>query len=236
VNTSPPSSTLEILAACFLFKGLDVDGLTAVSQSAKIRTAKAGEFFFYEKEPAETFFIMRSGTARLLQTTPEGKQVIIHLCTPGHAMAIVATLANSLNPASAEAIKDCTAYVWDKTTIRQLMNAYPIIAINGIDMLAKRFCKMQDRYRELVTERVEQRVARTLLRLLEQKGTPTDAGIRIDMPLTRQDIAQMTGTTLFTVSRILSKWEQNGLLNTERQSVEVTAPQQIIAIAEQLEV
>lgn len=230
-----PSTTHAMSTTCFLFKGLDADGLTAVFQAAKIRTAKAGEFFFYEKEPAETFFIMRSGTTRLLQTTPEGKQVIIHLCTPGHGMAIVAALGNCLNPASAEAIKDCTAYAWDKATIRELMNAYPIIAINGMDMLAKRFRKMQDRYRELVTERVEQRVARTLLRLLDQSGCPTDTGIRIDVPLTRQDIAQMTGTTLFTVSRILSKWEQDGFVNTERKSVEIIAPQQIIAIAEQLE-
>ena len=235
MNIFPPSSTHEILATSFLFNGLDADGLTAVSQSAKIRKVKAGEFFFYEGEPAEMFFVMISGTARLLQTTPEGKQVIIQLCTPGHGMAIVAALSNFLYPASAEAIKDCTAYTWDKAILRQLMNDYPIIAINGMELLAKRFHKVQDRYRELVTERVEQRVARTLLRLVEQKGITTEDGIKIDVPLTRQDIAEMAGTTLFTVSRILSKWEQDGLLNTARQSVEITVPQQIIAIAEHSE-
>jgi len=219
------------LADCFLFNGLSDDGLTAVYQSAKIRKVKAGEFFFHEGEPAETFFVLLSGLARLLQTTPDGKQVIIHLCTPGHGMAIIAALSPMNNPTSAEAVKDSTVYVWDKQTIRQLVEQYSIIAINGMELLAKRFHEMQDRYREIATERVEQRVARTLLRLAEQDGLESASGIKIDMPLTRLDIAQMTGTTLYTVSRILSKWEQVRLVNTGRQSVEIISLQGITVIA-----
>jgi len=224
------------LADCFLFNGLSDDGLMAVCQSAKIRKVKAGEFFFHEGEPAESFFVLLSGLARLLQTTPDGKQVIIHLCTPGHGMALIAALSPINNPTSAEAIKDSTAYVWDKQTIRQLMEQYPIIAINGMELIAKRFHEVQDRYREMATERVEQRVARTLLRLAEQDGVESASGIKIDMPLTRQDIAQMTGTTLYTVSRILSKWEQVKLVNTGRQSIEIVSLHGITVIAKQLKV
>ncbi len=223
-----------MLANSFLFKELGVDGLTAVSQSAKIRKANVGEFFFHEGEPAETFFVVRSGMVRLLQTTADGKQVIMNLCGPGDGMSIVSALDNAVNPASAEAVKNASAYMWDKTTIKQLMNTYPIIAINGMEMLASRFHRVQDRYRELATERVEQRVARALLRLAEKDGVETSTGTRIDMLLTRQDIAQMTGTTLFTVSRILSKWEQTGLVHTGRQSVEIALPQQMVRIAEHL--
>ena len=236
MNNSPVSTTTPAtLATCFLFNGLDADGLTAVCQLAKIRKVKADGFFFHEGESAETFFVLRSGMVRLLQTTTDGKQVIMNLCGPGDGMSIVAALDNAVNPASAEAVKKASAYAWDKTTIRQLMNEYPIIAINSMEMLASRFHRVQDRYRELATERVEQRVARTLLRLADKGGVETSTGIRIDMPLTRQDIAQMTGTTLFTVSRILSKWEQAGLVNTKRQSVEIALPQKMIIIAEHLE-
>ena len=224
-----------MLTTCFLFKGLDADGLTAVCKLAKIREIEAGEFFFHEGEPAEAFFVVRSGVVRLLQTTTDGKQVIMNLCGPGDGMSIVSALDNAVNPASAEAVKEASAYMWNKTTIKQLMNRYPIVAINGMEMLASRFHRVQDRYRELATERVEQRVARALLRLVEKNGIETSTGTRIDMPLTRQDIAQMTGTTLFTVSRILSKWEHTGLVHTGRQSVEIALPQQIVRIAEHSE-
>lgn len=236
MNNLTPTTTVPMqLIDCFLFKGLSDDGLTAVCQSSKIRKVKAGEFFFHEGEPAESFFVLLSGLARLLQTTSDGKQVIVHLCTPSHGMAIVAALGSVNNPASAEAIKDSTAYVWDKQTLRQFMEEYPIIAINGMELLAKRFIEVQDRYREIATERVEQRVARTLLRLADQDGIKSSSGIKIDMPLTRQDIAQMTGTTLYTVSRILSKWEQGKLVNTGRQSIEIVSLQGITVIAKQLE-
>ncbi len=223
-----------MLADCFLFKGLDEDGLTAVCQSSKIRKIKVGEFFFHEGDPAESFFILRSGMVRLLQTTADGKQVIMNLCGPGDGMSIVAILDDAIAPVSAEAIKEASAYVWDKVTIKQLMDVYSTIAISGVEMLVDRFQRVQNRYRELATERVEQRVARTLLRLAEQDGVETGTGIKIDMPLTRQDIAQMTGTTLYTVSRILSKWEQTGLVNTGRGKVEIVLPQKMEFIAEPL--
>ncbi len=222
-----------MLANSFLFNELGVDGLTAVSQSAKIRKANVGEFFFHEGEPAETFFVVRSGMVRLLQTTADGKQVIMHICGPGDGIAVVAALNDRVTPVSAEAVKTASVYAWDKATIKRLMNTYPVIAINGMEMMANRFHQMQDRYRELATERVEQRVARILLCLADQGGIETSTGIRIDMPLTRQDIAQMTGMTLYTVSRILSKWEQVGLVKTGRGVVEISSPQKMERIAEQ---
>ena len=222
-----------MLANSFLFKELGVDGLTAVSQSAKIRKANVGEFFFHEGEPAETFFVVRSGMVRLLQTTADGKQVIMHICGPSDGIAIVAALDNLVTPVSAEVVKIASVYAWDQVTIKRLMKMYPVIAINGMEMMANRFHQMQDRYRELATERVEQRVARILICLADQGGIETSTGIRIDMPLTRQDIAQMTGMTLYTVSRILSKWEQVGLVKTGRGVVEISSPQKMERIAEQ---
>ena len=220
---------------CPIFKGLTATETTAVAQSAQLRKIKAGEFFFYEGEPADHFFVVTAGLVRLSQITAEGKQVILHMFAPGNSMAIVATLGIALNPASAEAIEDAEALVWDSQTIQQLMNTYPVIAVNSMKMLANRFRQLQDRYRELATERVERRVARTLLRLAQQVGVKTSTGIKIDMSLTREDVAQMTGTTLYTVSRILSSWEQAGLVNTGRESVEIISPHGMVVIAEDLQ-
>ena len=101
-------------------------------------------------------------------------------------------------------------------------------------LLAQHFTDLQDRYRELATERVERRVARALLRLVRQAGKRTEEGVHIDIPLSRQDLAEMTGTTLYTVSRILSEWEQKGLVNSGRERVTLRQAHEIMLIAEDL--
>jgi CRP-like cAMP-binding protein len=101
-------------------------------------------------------------------------------------------------------------------------------------LLAGRLQELQDRYRELATERVERRVARALLRLARQTGRKVENGVLIDFPLTREDLAEMTGTTLYTVSRILSGWEKEGLIETGRQRVLIRSPHGLVAIAEDL--
>lgn len=224
----------ELLANSPVFNGLDESALTAVVQTAQIRKVKAGEFFFYEGEAADYFYLITAGRVRLSQITPDGKQIILHMFGAGDSMAIVAVLSMEHNPVSAEALEDATALAWHKTTFTQLMEAYPRIAINSLQLLASRFHELQDRYRELATERVERRVARTLLRLAQQVGVKNEVGIKINMALTREDIAQMTGTTLYSVSRILSGWEQKGLVKTGRESVTITSPHGMVIIAEDL--
>ena len=82
------------------------------------------------------------------------------------------------------------------------------------------------------TQQVEQRIASALLRLVNQSGRKTDDGIEIDFPITRQDIAEMTGTTLHTVSRTLSGWEDEGIVRSSRQKVTVTDPHALMLVAE----
>jgi CRP/FNR family transcriptional regulator, nitrogen oxide reductase regulator len=97
-----------------------------------------------------------------------------------------------------------------------------------------RLQELQNRYRELATERVEQRVARAILRLVRQSGKEVEDGVQIEFPLSRQDIAEMTGTTLHTVSRLLSSWEQIGLLDGGRMRIVLRKPRALLAIAEDL--
>jgi CRP-like cAMP-binding protein len=108
------------------------------------------------------------------------------------------------------------------------------MALNGLRMVAGRFRDLQRRYQELATERVERRVARTLLRLTRQAGKGVPEGVLLDLPLSRQDLGDLTGTTLYTVSRILSRWEQDGLITTGRERVIVCKPHGLVAIAEDL--
>lgn len=227
---------LTILRRCTLFRGLDDAVLPLIYRRAKTYTIPANNFFFYEGEPADACYVILSGRVRLCQTTLAGQEVIVHILGPGRGLAIIAVLAESTYPLSAEAMEDDTTLLaWNSADMAQLMEQYPKIAINGLRLVANRMQEIQDRYRELATERVERRIARTLLRLAQQFGRKNGEGsIVIDATLSREDIAQLTGTTHYTVSRMLSKWEQQGLVQTGREAVTIHSTRKMIAIAEDL--
>ncbi len=114
------------------------------------------------------------------------------------------------------------------------MERFPHLAINALRFMSRHVQEFQDRYRELATERVERRVARALLRLAGQAGRKVDEGILIELALTRQDLAEMTGTTRYIISRMLSEWEQQGVIKAGRERVLIKQPHSLVVIAEDL--
>ncbi|HSM55124.1 MAG TPA: Crp/Fnr family transcriptional regulator [Candidatus Sulfomarinibacteraceae bacterium] len=224
----------RILAKAPLFGGLDESIYEAALEAAYRRRVRRQEFFFYQDEPAKAFYILLEGRARLVQLTPEGHQVVIRYVGPGDAVGIIVALSNVPYPLSTEAVTDCVTLVWTAESVKRLMERYPPLAMNGLRMVAGRFQDLQMRYRELATERVERRIARAVLRLARQTGKRTEEGVLLDLPLSRQDLGEMTGTTLYTVSRVLSNWEQQGIINSGRERVVVCQPHELVAIAEDL--
>lgn len=93
-----------------------------------------------------------------------------------------------------------------------LIERYPRIALNALRIVGRRLDELQDRLRELATEKVEQRVAHALARLARQAGREGESGIEIGFPLTRKDLAAMTGTAHYTVSRLLGSWQDRGVV------------------------
>ena len=113
------------------------------------------------------------------------------------------------------------------------MTRHSSIAMNAVRLLGARYLDMQVRLRELSTEKVERRLAHTILRLAQQAGRRTARGIEIAFPLSRQDLAEMSGTTLHTVSRTLSAWEERGIVDCGRRRIIVARSQLLESIAEE---
>ena len=234
MSDTPPTDPLAILAEAPLFNGLDEQARQSALQVAYRRFIRSGEYFFFQDDPATTFYVLLKGRARLIQLTPEGQQVVVRYVGPGDGIGIIVVLSEMDYPLSAEALTDCEALAWDAAGVINLMQRYPSLALNGMRLVAGRFRSLQHRYRELATEKVERRVARALLRLARQAGRRTERGVLIDLPLSRQDLGEMTGTTLYTVSRLLSRWEQAGLVETGREQVIIRNPHGLVVIAEDL--
>ena len=217
-----------------LFKGLSADELQTVVSAAHRVSRPAGAHFFEQGSPAEFFYVLAEGRVKMAQVTAEGHQVVLRLVAPGSPFGGVAAFGQSAYPVTAEAIEPSSALGWDGRTMARLLAAHATLAVNALHFVAAQLRDVQDRYRELVTEKVERRVARTLLRLARDTGRKVEAGVLIDLPLSREDLAEMTGTTIFTVSRLIAAWEEKGLVEGGRQRVLIRKPHGLVAIAEDL--
>jgi CRP/FNR family transcriptional regulator, nitrogen oxide reductase regulator len=230
-----PLPELSLLAGVPLFRGLDEASLAVAAEGARLVRAAGGRTFFREGDPARLFYVLRRGRVKFTKISAEGHEVILRVIGPGEPFGGVAAFADTgTYPVTARALEACEAHAWDGARITALMHRFPAIAINAARMIAARLHDLQEQHGQLMTERVERRIARALLRLAQHAGRRVEGGVEIDFPLSRQDLAQMTGTTLFTVSRTLSAWQHDGLISTGRRRVTVRQPHRLVRIAEDL--
>lgn len=221
----------SMLVRTRLFAGLESTALDEAAAACYLLRLTVGRVVFEQEDPAEAFYVVIAGRVRIAQVTAEGHQVTIRYIGAGEMFGAVPLFTNTGYPATASAVVETVAARWDRATTRRLMERYPHIVNNALAIVGARLQELQNRYRELATERVEQRVARAVLRLL---GPEPEAGTGIGFPISRQDIAEMTGTTLHTVSRILSGWEHEGLLESGRMRIVIRKPDILTAIADDL--
>lgn len=223
-----------IPATAELFAGLDAAALADAARAATAANLARGDTLFDQGETARACYVVLSGRLKLSQVTAEGHQVVMHFVGPGEMLAVAAVFAGMGYPGSATAVQDSTLLAWDKSAATALMRRHPAMALNVLEVVGKRFQALQARFSELATERVERRIARAVLRLARQAGRKVPEGVLIDFPISRQDIAEMTGATLHTVSRTLSAWESQGLIDSGRQRITILQPHGLVRIAEDM--
>ncbi|WP_044563472.1 Crp/Fnr family transcriptional regulator [Azospirillum sp. B4] len=211
-NTAwPPQS----LAGLELFRGLEPAALAEVMAAALVRAVPRHTPLFHQGDPAQHCHALLSGGVRVSQTNAAGAQVALRFIGAGEMFGTVPLFTDRLYPADAETVADSVEIRWTEATLRQLITRHPAIALNLVTVIGRRLMEVQDRLREVTTGRVEQRLARALLRLAA-RGTASAAGTALAFPLTRKDLAELSGTTLHTASRTLAAWEKRGWLSSGR--------------------
>jgi len=217
-----------------IFTGLSDADLRAVASGFQIRTLADDTFLVREGDPARTFYILLSGQVKILQTSAEGFEVILHILGPGDIIGALPTIGEGTYPASALTLGEAQVAGIAAPEFNQLLMRYPLLTKNLLRFATRVVQSSHQKIRELSTERVERRIARALSRLAGQLGHEIEAGILLDFPITRQDLAELTGTTVFTVSRTLNEWERQGILQLGRERIVIVSPHQLIAIGEDL--
>jgi CRP-like cAMP-binding protein len=205
-----------------------------VAQEARARSLARGDVLFAQGDKAQAVFAVLSGRLRLMQHTLDGQDVALSIFAPGDMIGLVAVISDEEYPGTCEASDEVTVLAISGSTFYDLMSHHAPLTMRIIKLLVRRLHEAHDHIRELAVERVERRVARTVLRLANKVGVNTEHGVRIDMTLSRQDLAELCGTTLHTVSRILNDWQRAGLVDVGREQVTVTRPHDLVLIAEEL--
>lgn len=219
-----------------VFNNASREDILLIAQMGITRTIEESGYFFFEGDPAEYLYILLSGRAKLCQITPDGQQVNLRTLLPNQLFGAVGAIdSQATYPACAQALEDSTALAIPSAAFRKLLEERPHLSFGMMNLMTGYIREMQSRFSELATVRVEQRIARTLLRLAGQFGRMIDQGLLVELPFSRQELAEMNGTTLYTVSRTLSAWEKAGLVTTGRERVVITNPHALVKLAEGLE-
>lgn len=221
----------SLLAKLPPFSRLDRAQIRAILDQASPKRYDEGVTVFGEGMPAERFYLLLDGTIRVIRTTPTGEQIIALHIGPGQLFGIAPALARDTYPATAVAAGECLALSWPVRLWPEFTQSYEGFATESYRTLGERLGEMQNRITELATQQVEQRVAACLLRMVTQSGRKVENGLEISFPITRQNISEMTGTTLHTVSRLLSAWEREGIVESARRRIVVTAPHRLVILS-----
>lgn len=224
------------LKQVIVFKNAAKDDLQLILQNSITRPVEEGGFFFLQGDDARYLYILTNGQVKLMQSNPNGQQVNLRTIYPWQMFgALGAVRKQATYPATAQALENSSALAIKSEFLHELVETRPQIAFDLMALMTIYIQEMQARFRELATERVEQRVANALLRLAAQVGIRSEKEPIIELSFSRQDVAEMTGTTLYTISRVLSEWERQGLIDTGRERIRIIKPHDLVRISDGIE-
>ncbi len=219
-----------------VFEKATDDDLKLILQNSITRSIEESSFFFFQGDAAEYLYILTSGQVKLMQSNPNGQQVNLRTLYAWQMFGALGAVREAATyPASAQALENSTALAISSKFLHSMLETRPYLSFDLMKLMTSYIQEMQARYRELATERVEQRVANALIRLAGQSGIKSKKEAGIELSFSRQDVAEMTGSTLYTISRLLSDWERQGIIKTGREKIQILKPHDLVRIAEGLE-
>jgi len=207
----------ELLRSTPMFRKLTADDRERLASVARVREYVRNEVVFEEGAPSEFFFTVTSGRVKICKSTPAGKDVILEVFGPGDPFGAVAVYEGRPFPASAVALEDTTCVLIARRDFFSLLEQHPSLVRGLLLGLTHRLIELTNRMAELSGGRVEPRFARLFLKLADENGQPDRGGVFIPLPLSRQELADLTGTTIETCIRIMSRWGKQAIVLTEKE-------------------
>ena len=228
-------SRTDLLIQSALFAPLSEEERSEVARRFSPQHYQKDDYLFWEGEPAEWLVLLTEGQVKMIKHSESGRETILATFGPGQIVGEVGVLVGEVYPASAQALKPSSTLNLRRDDYVELVRQYPNLSWALIQELGRRLQGAHETIRSLAVEKVERRVARVVLRMANTAGERLDDGtVRISVPLSRQDIADMAGTVIETAIRALSKFQKQGLIETRDGHIVLLEAHQLVAIAEEL--
>ena len=227
--------TASLLARSHLFAALRDGERAEVERRMVRREHEVGAYLFFEGDPAGWLLFVAEGRVKMIKHSESGRETILATFGPGEVVGEVGVLVGDVYPATAQALERTVTLAMERDEYARLVQSHPDLAWALIVELGGRLQNAHEKIRSLAVEKVERRVARVLLRMAHTTGERLEGGaVRITVPLTRQDIADMAGTVVETAIRTMSKFQKQGLIETRGGYLVLREPHALVAIAEEL--
>jgi CRP-like cAMP-binding protein len=223
---------LYILGRLPFFKGLPPEKISEINGLFIERGYTAGESIYLEGSPAQRLYAVADGNVKLMRHTMSGKDVMLDILKPGEFFGSMTHSGDDVYTETAYAHTPLCTLSVEGEDFRLLLVENPPIALNVMDSMAERLRSAQEMVRLLSVASVEQRLAYVLLKLGDKFGESGQVGLLIQMPLGRDDLAELIGTTTETASRVMSQFQKQRLIQTGRQWVAITDKSGLAALTE----
>jgi CRP/FNR family transcriptional regulator len=205
-----------VLRATPVFQKLAPEDRRKVAEVAAVRRYARGQIIFEQGTPSDAFYTIASGRVKIFRMLPNGKDVILEVFGTGDPVGALAAYDGRPFPASAAALDDATCVVIPRGVFFRLLEEHPSLVRGLMLGLTHRLVELTNRVTELSGARIEPRFARLFLKLTAEKGRDGRGGTFVPLALSRQELADMTGTTIETAIRIMSRWGKQGIVRTEK--------------------
>jgi CRP-like cAMP-binding protein len=202
-----------------LFVGLPSSVCTEIAATARPRDYACRQVMFLAGDPIKETILLTDGRAKILQLAESGSEVILRFTVPGEVIGELGLVPGSTHSSTALALQNCKVLVWGAESFEAALERFPILQSNTERILARRLDELERRFCEVATETASPRLAHALVRLTDQIGHKVYDHVEINV--SQEALAQMTAMTSSTVNRLLTNWENQGLLKVRREAIEI---------------
>jgi CRP/FNR family transcriptional regulator len=206
----------DMLRNTTIFRRLSADDRQHLAAVAKVRSFEKGATLFSEGDASDHLYTVIAGRVKIVKTTPRGADVILHIFGPGDSLGAVAVYESRPYPASGVALEPTTCVLFPRQPFFALLETHPSLVRGLLVGLNHRLVELTNRLAELSGGRIEGRLARFFLKLATDMGQTRPQGTFIPLVLSRQELADMIGTTIETSIRIMSRWGKDDIVLTEK--------------------
>lgn len=222
----------QSLATAQFFAGLGAQEIAEIVKKGSRVEKRKGAWFFRQGDAATYFYLLEKGRANIHHLAPDGSDVLLRIMVPLEIFGYRSIDPNGVQFTSIQAAEDSRCLAWPGSRMRESFLRHPQLAINAFQIASGHMFEFEIRYNDLATLPVEKRVARILLDLARRMGRQEGTLIVLEGGVLEKDIGQMTGSSVFSVSRIFAAWNRSGILRRSRGQIvlrELSALQRIAA-------